>query len=196
MAEEGEPIEGIEDIVWRILDGVSTSFPATIVGLGTIDGLVSVQPNHKYKMARDDAEIEPPTINNVVLVYPGRTEQTTSRPPKEALIGSKVLVVASEHSLTEWRSSAGKSVYPSENRRFDSNDAVAIIGLYPETLQWPNAQLPNTWEFLAKEGFKFKIGNQNADLLKILYDALEILKGDYPALTALQTLLATITNTV
>jgi hypothetical protein len=177
MSEEAEPIEGIEDVVWRILDDVSTAFPATIIGLGKVDGLVSVQPNHKFKAARDDTEIEPPAINNVVLVYPGRTGQTIQRPPKEALIGSKVLVVACEHSLTEWRSSAGKSVYPSANRRFDANDAVAILGLYPETLQWPNPQLPATWEFLIKEGFKIKMGTQTADFPGLAYQILFLMSA-------------------
>lgn len=173
MPTEAEPTEAIEDVVRRVLGDVSTSFPGTIVASKPEkDGLVTVQPNHKYKVGASDKEITPAPINNVVLMRVGGTSQTIERPPKESLIGSKVLCVVSQHSLTEWRSSKGSSVYPSDDRQFDENDAVAILGLYPETLPWPNPQLPLTWEFMAKEGVKFKMGTQQADLPGLAYQIL------------------------
>lgn len=172
--EDAEFIEAQESIIRRLLDTVSTCFPATIISpLPPLDGLVNVQPNHKYKIEGDNTEITPSPINNVVLVYPGRTQRTIIRPPKEGLIGSKVLVLACEHDITEWRSSGGKSVYPGENRRFNINDAVAILGLYPETLTWSDPQKLDTFEFLGTSGVKFRIGTSEADLLKIMYDFLK-----------------------
>ena len=178
MPEETDFTDASQDIVNRVLSDVSTSFPATIVApMPPTDGLVNVQPNHKFKTAVDDTELLPQIINNVVLVYPGRTQQTIIRPPKEALIGSKVLVLACEHSLTEWRSSSGASIYPEDGRQFDSNDAIAIMGLYPETMPWPNPQLPATFEMLGTEGVKFKMGTQTADLPGLAYQILLLMSA-------------------
>lgn len=197
MAEEAEFIEAQEAIINRVLDNVSTVFPATVIAPSVIEGLVDVQPNNKFKVVGSNEELTPEPINNVVLIYPGRTQRTIIRPPKEALIGSRVLVLACEHDITEWRSSGGKTIYPGENRRFNINDAVAILGLYPETVKWSNPQKPNTFEFLGLEGTKFHIGTSTADLLKIMYDFLDFFQtvaatdGDTLAanLTAAQPLL-------
>lgn len=172
MAEEAEFIEAQEAIINRVLDNVSTAFPATIINPPAAEGLVNVQPNNIFKVVGNDEELTPKPINDVILIYVGRTQKTIIRPPKESLIGSKVLVIACEHDITEWRSSGGKTVYPGENRRFNFNDTVAILGLYPETLKWPNPQKPNTFEFLGLEGVRFHIGNSEADFLKIMYDFL------------------------
>lgn len=210
MAEEAEFIEAQEAIILRVLDNVSTTFPATVIAPSTIEGLVNVQPNHKFKVVGSDKEFTPEPINNVIFMYPGRTQKTNIRPPKESLIGTKVLVLACEHDITEWRSSGGQTVYPGENRRFNFNDAVAIPGLYPETVKWPNPQKPDTFEFLGLDGVKFHIGSSTADLLKIMYDFLNFFQtvtatdGDtlaanltaaQPALLAsLKTLMESITN--
>lgn len=209
MPEEAEPTEAIETIVRRVLDNVSTSFPATIIApLSPRDGLVNVQPDHKYKTFGSNQEITPGPINDVVLVSPYRTQSTIIRAPKETLIGSRVLVIACEHSLTEWRSSGGKPVYPSENRSFDFNDAVAILGLYPETVTWPNPQLPNTFEISGLEGTKFQIGTQTADLVSLTYQILQLMAAgvdptpgpthgqfiNLAQITALLSLLVTIVN--
>ena len=212
MAEDAEFIETQEAIINRVLDNVSTAFPATIIAPLADEGLVNVQPDHKFKTAGKDEELTPDPINNVVLIYPGRTKSTIIRPPEEALIGSKVLVIVCEHDITEWRSSGGKTVYPGENRRFNLNDAVAIFGLYPETVKWSEnkPQLPETWEFLVKDTTKIYIGNETADFLKIMYDLLDFFQtvtatdGDTLAanlttaqgvlLADLKTRLASITN--
>ncbi len=179
MPEEADFQEAMDAAVRRILSSdVSTAFPGTIVApLPAQDGLVNVQPNHKYKVASGEGEITPAAIQNVVLCQPHRTKQTIVRPPKEGLIGSKVLVITCEHSLTEWRSGDGASVYPSDNRQFDFNDAVAITGLYPETVSWPNPQKPATFEILGLEGTKFAIGTQTADFIGIVYQVLFLLSA-------------------
>jgi len=199
-------IAGIEAVVNRVLDNVSTSFPATIIDpLPKQDGLVNVQPNCKIKFFGDNEEVEPKPINNVVLVYAGRTEGTIIRPPKEYLIGSKVLVHVAHHSLTEWRSSQGKSVFPEESRRFNINDAVAVLGLYPETKPFfPLVpQKPLTFEIKGVEGTKFSIGTSTADLLSILFQMNAALIAstalDAPTKALLgtqQTLLTTIANPI
>lgn len=194
MPEDAEIRETIENVVYNVLSGVSTAFPGTIVApLPPLDGLVNVQPNHRYRSPIDNSETLPSIVNNAVLVYNGRTKQTISRPPRESLIGSKVLVLACEHSLTEWRSSKGASVYPQENRIFDKNDSIAILGLYPETIQWTNPQMPNTWEFLGREGTKFKIGTSTADLCGIIYQVLLLMSAGVDPDTGIFLSLAQIT---
>ena len=200
-AEEDDFIAGVEAIVNRINDNISVMFPGTIIAPSSKEGLVDVQPNIKIKFIGSDEEVEPKAINNVILHYPARTGSTIIRPPRESLIGSKVMVHISEHSLTEWRSSGGKSIFPDESRRFNLNDAVAVLGMYSETVRWPNAQLPNTFDFLGLEGTKFQIGTQTSDLLDILFKINQALitsgvlpGGTVTALTAQQDLLTTITN--
>lgn len=186
MPEEAEFIEAQEAIINRVLSGVSTAFPATIIAPSQIEGLVDVQPNHKFKIPGNPKELTPNPINNVPLLSLHRTSgkklATIIRPPKESLIGTKVLCVTCEHSITEWRSSDGGTVFARENRRFDINDAVAIIGLYPETVKWSlDPQKPDTFEFLGTSGVKFHIGTSTADFLKIMYDFLEFFQTMTPA---------------
>jgi len=203
-AEQDNFIAGVEAVVARIFDNVSTSFPATIIDpLPPEDSLVNVQPNIKIKFLGNEAEVEPKPINNVILVYSSRTEGTIIRPPKEYLIGSKVMVHISEHSLTEWRESRGQSKFPEESRRFNINDAVAVLGAYPETLPWFPLipQLKNTFEIAGITGTKFQIGTPTAELLDIVLKLITALIGSgvlpgatVTLLTALQTLMTTITN--
>ena len=165
--------EAIENIITRVMDNYSGCYPGTIVS-SNVAGLVDVQPNVSIKGPNNDSEIIPAVIKNVVLLNPFRTSGSIQRPPIEELVGSKVLVITCEHSLTEWRASGGKTKYPSDDRRFNLNDAVAILGLYPETTQWTSPQKPKTYEIMVKEGNKIAIGSQQADLVglvaKILLD--------------------------
>jgi len=202
-AEQDNFIAGVEAVVNRVFDNLSVMFPGIIIAPSAKEGLVDVQPNIKIKFLGSNEEVEPKAINNVILHYPARTGQTIIRPPRESLIGSKVMVHISEHSLTEWRESGGKSVFPEESRRFNLNDAVAVLGMYSEKVLWPNPQLPNTFQIAGLEGTKFSIGTQTADLLSILFNinAALISSGVLPgatvtALTAQQDLLTTIANPV
>jgi len=173
MPEKTRLEEAAEDIVNRILSSVSTAFPATIIPPSSREGLVDVQPGYKFKVPGDEREHTPRSINNVPLIHVGRTSGTIQRPPKEYIVGSKVLCLTCEHDITAWRSSEGKAVYPDEPRQFDANDCVAVMGLYSELETWPNPQQPNTYEILGIEGTKFSIGTKKADFIKIMYDFLD-----------------------
>ncbi|MHC4397900.1 MAG: hypothetical protein ACYS1A_19825, partial [Planctomycetota bacterium] len=96
MPEDSEFLEAMEDVVNRALSGVSTAFPATITAPSSINGLVDVQPSYKFKVPGSAEELTPRPINNVPLVYTSRTKGVIIRPPKETLIGSKVLCVTCE----------------------------------------------------------------------------------------------------
>lgn len=176
MPEEADFTEAVEDVVNRVLSDVSTSFPAIIVPPSAKEGLVDVQPAYKFKVPGDQREHRPKIINNVPLLLPHRTLSTIIRPPKEALIGAKVLCITCEHDITAWRSS-GEAVFPDESRQFDANDCVAIAGLFSDIEVWPTPQLPFTFEIAGIEGTKFKIGTQTADLVGLTYQILNLMSA-------------------
>jgi len=210
MTETARLDEAIDGRVTFKLDDVHTFFPATIIAVRP-DGLVDVQPNLKVILPGEgeEAETELPVINKAILLET-RNEGAVIRLPKESHIGTKVGVLISEHSLTEWRQTAGKSFLPEEARRFDFNDAVALLGLYPETLPWGLPQKPNTLEIQVAAGKKISIGDNNPvpitapELLNLMYNFMtQVLLGTNPAtgamlgaakITQLQALLAQITN--
>lgn len=192
MSESGEFEAALTKQFQFLLDDIHTFFPATIISVRPT-GLVDIQPNVKVRFKGETINTQLPNINNVVLLE-ARSEGAIIRFPKEDIVGTKVGVFIAEHSLTEWREQKGVSAFPEEDRRFDINDAVAVLGLYPETAPWLVPQKPNTLDIMVKEGNKISIGNQKAELLKILHDALQALEGDFPALVDLRTLLLTITN--
>ena len=208
MTETALPEEAIDARVKFLLDDVHTFFPGTIVSVRPT-GLIDIQPNLKVIFPGTTEEVELPVINKVVLIEP-RSEGAISRFPKEDLVGTKVGIIISEHSLVEWRQKGGISSLPEEARRFDINDAVAILGLYPETKPWPTEQKPKTLEIQVKVGSKISIGDNNpipalnAELLNILYNLVtNMLIGVNPStglftnaakIVQLQTLLAQITN--
>lgn len=171
MSESAEFIQAVDERFKFLLDDVHTFFPATIINVRPT-GLVDIQPNVKVKFQGETTDTELPIINNVPLWQP-RSQGGLIRLPAEDLKGSKVGVFVAEHSLTEWREKKGVSAFPEEPRRFDINDAVAVLGLYPETLPWLISQKPNTLEIMVKENNKIGIGNQNAELLKIMFQFLE-----------------------
>lgn len=171
MTESAEFIQAVDERFRFLLDDVHTFFPATIVNVRSTD-LVDIQPNVKVKFQGETTDTELPIINNVPLWQP-RSQGGLIRFPAEDLKGSKVGVFVAEHSLVEWREKKAVSAFPEEPRRFDINDAVAVLGLYPETLPWLVSQKPNTLEIMVKENNKIGIGNQNAELLKIMFQFLE-----------------------
>lgn len=210
MTESAEFQESIDERFQFLIDDIHTFFPATITNVRP-SGLVDIQPNVKVKFQGEESEEELPIITNVPL-WETRSLGAIIRFPKEDLKGSKVGVFIAEHSLVEWRGKKGISTFPEEPRRFDINDAVAVLGLYPETIPWLVTQKPKTLEIQVKEGNKIGIGNPNAELLKIMFQFLEFFQtvaatdGDTLAanlttaqtglLLDLKTQLATITNTI
>jgi hypothetical protein len=200
--------EAIDARITLRLDDVHTFFPAEIIAIRP-DGLVDVKPGVKVIFPGTTEEIELPVINKALLLET-RSEGAIIRVPKEDLIGSRVGVLISEHSLTEWRQTNGQAFLPEEARRFDINDAVALLGLYPEGVKWPVAQKPKTLEMQVAPGNKIGIGDGTNEFLKIMYDFLDFFQtvtatdGDTLAanlttaqaglLASLKTQLAAITN--
>jgi hypothetical protein len=206
MSESATFDEAIDERIKFRLDDVHTFFPAEIISVRP-DGLVDIQPKVKVIFPGTDQETELPEINKAVLMQT-RNEGAIIRLPKESHVGTKVGVLISEHSLTEWRQTSGGSFLPEEARRFDINDAVALLGFYPETVPWGIAQLPNTLEIQVASGKKISIGDgANSEVLNLLYNlvvnmlagVVDPVSGNLPfvnsaKITQLNALLAQITN--
>lgn len=174
MTDDTRLRDPIAAVFWEEMDRVHTYFPGEIVSIGNTDGLVNVKPSHKVRFFGEDSDTDMPVINNCILKH-SRSEAGIIRFPKEKLKGSRVGVFIAEHSLNEWRSSKGKSLLPIEGRRFNINDAVAVLGLYPETIPWPVTQKPNTLEIMFKEDCKGYFGNTAGDdLFDLVYQLAEI----------------------
>ncbi len=208
MSETSAAQDAIDERFKFLFDDFHTFFPAQITNVRPT-GLVDVKPSLKVRFVGETSETALPTINNVPL-WQLRSEGVVVRFPTEDLKGSKVGVFCADHSLVEWRAKKGVPAFPEEGRRFDINDAVAMLGFYPETLPWPTEQKAKTYEIQVKNGNKISIGdnnplpNEQAEVLNILYNLIvNMLFGVIPATGAfvktaeiakLQTLLAKITN--
>jgi hypothetical protein len=174
MSETAEHIQAIDRRFDFLMDKVHTFFPGEIVNVKS-SGLIDVQPSVKVLFPGETTPESLSIINNVIL-WEERSGDAIIRFPKDKLKGAKVGVFITEHSLIEWREKKGVVAFPDEPRRFDINDGVARLGLYPETVPWLTEQKANTLEIQVKEGGKISIGdtnpipNLNAELLNLFYN--------------------------
>lgn len=174
MPEESNLRDALRKFWREMMDGVHTFFPGKIVRVKS-SMLVDVEPTVKVRFFGEKEDTQIPIIPNVVLIN-FRDEGSIVRSPKESLKGARVGIFCAEHSLNEWRSSKGKSLLPIEGRRFNINDAIAILGLYPETLPWSVEQKPNTFEIQVKQGYKIGIGDTSGnEIVDIIHQIVEIL---------------------
>lgn len=111
--------------VENILSSVHTAFPGTIEKYDYTTGKADIAPSVGRKFD-DGSEVEMPVIPSVPVVWPRSSLGSISFPLSR---GDGVLVVCSERSIDDWLSKGGK-VIPSDGRRFDLCDAVAIPGLF------------------------------------------------------------------
>lgn len=169
MPENAPLRDPIQAVFWEQMDSIHTYFPGEITAIKD-NGLVDVKPSVKIRFFGESTDTPMPIINNVILAQT-RSKSSIIRVPRETLKGSKVGVFISEHSLIDWREKKGAAVLPVEGSRFNINDAVAVLGLYPETMPWPVEQLPNTFEIMVNENQKIGIGNTAGDeAFNLLYN--------------------------
>lgn len=194
----------ISTVFWQKMDSVHTFFPGEITEVKS-NGLVNVKPSYKVYFPSETTDEELPVIPDVLLMHT-RSDSAIIRVPKETLKGSRVGVLISETCLEDWREKKGATVLPTDGRRYNINDAVALLGLYPETLPWLTEQKPNTLEIQVKGNQKIGIG-QNAEgyeFLSLVYNLItNMLAGvntgtglfnNAAQITQIQTALARMTN--
>jgi len=105
---------------------IHTALPGRIEKYDHEKALAEVQPLLR-KNYRDGTSAELPIIANVPVVWPRTSEFAFAAPLAR---GDSVLLVFCERSLEGWLSNGGL-VTPTDRRKFDLSDAVAIPGLWP-----------------------------------------------------------------
>ncbi len=171
----------IETVVWRVLSGVHTCFPAQIIKAypAKVDPLTTVVDVVAGLGEYNDITGSPDKVEilNIPLVYPGRTNNFIIRPPVDSasLVGSFVKISVSDTFIAEWKKTGGTNLTITDPRRFDRRDAIAEFGFYPDSKPWPTASKASTAQIKVKPGAMLEIGNSTADIPRILADILSII---------------------
>ena len=131
-----EFVQQLDDTTKRIMAGMHTAIPGTIVELNTDTGLAVVQPKMKYRKPNGET-MDYPNISGVPVIIPQSAGQnvTIAFPIKA---GDGGLIVVAEQSLDYW-------MYGQEtgtNLRFDLSNSIFIPGLFPA----PNPALARACE--------------------------------------------------
>lgn len=110
------------------MEDVYTCIPAMVVGVQKLnEGLVDVQPliNNVFT---DGAKVEFPTIYAVPVIMPCTMKSSITMPVNH---GDTVLLMFSQRDIDVFKNGGDSPHDPSSFRRFNMNDAVALIGLNP-----------------------------------------------------------------
>jgi hypothetical protein len=185
----------IETIIDRVLtNDVSTFSPAIItkvIKAKNNENVVLCDCKSSFLQVVNDGGVntkKEKTILNVPLLLPSTTNTFTLRPPLDdaSLVGAGVGLIVSDTYLANWRESSGETpVLPTYPRKFNVADAVAILGLTPTKKGFDSPLKDSTAQIKVKQGVKIEIGNDSADLLRILKDLIEIVtNANTPAGTA------------
>ena len=109
---------------------VHTSLPGKVVSYDSATQTCTVTCAVDFKYAHPDSgepvSYSPPAIANVPVAFPGAGDWSMTWP---LTAGDDVLLVFAERGLDEWKSHGGGGHQPTDVRRFDLSDAVAIPGL-------------------------------------------------------------------
>lgn len=110
------------------MDDVYTCLPAIVVGIQNIqDGLIDVKPliNNIFP---DGSKAEFPTIYSVPVIMPCTSTSSITMPINQ---GDSVLLMFSQRDIDVYKNGGDSPHDPASFRKFNMNDAVALIGLSP-----------------------------------------------------------------
>lgn len=126
--------DAVRYAVLQQLSDIHTALPAQIVKYDYQKQKAQVQPllSKRYtgNLIDENTNIQQlPLINNVPVIFPRAGGASLNFPVDE---GDTCLLVFMERSIDTWKSTGG-IVAPTDPRKFDLSDAVAIMGLFPFT---------------------------------------------------------------
>lgn len=167
-------------ILYQLLN-IHTAFPGKVITYEFAMKKASIQPMIDKKYT--DGTTEPmPILNNVPVIFPFAGGASITFPVNP---GDYCLVVCCERSIDNFLSN-GQQAAPTDPRKFDLSDGVAIMGLLPFN---ENSPAQNNSDFLIsyagseiaikqngdvmiKTAGKVAIGNLTTEVLDVLSQAL------------------------
>jgi len=170
-------------VLFQLYD-VHTALPGQIISYDHTTQKATIQPCLK-KSYLDGTTQEMPILNNVPVIFPRAGGASLTFP---VLPGDTCLLLFVERSTDLWKS-VGGVVAPSDPRKFDLSDAVAIMGLMPFTenslsennedvlltYKSSNIRIKASGEIQIETASTVAIGNASAEVLSIVSSILGIL---------------------
>lgn len=109
--------------------GMHTALPGIVVSVGNLaEQRIDVQPTLNMRDYSGETIEERPPILNVPLHMPVTKEGGLTYPIS---VGTPVFLIFSMRGMDVWKRGNGYSVTPSDYRKFDIKDCVAIPGIFP-----------------------------------------------------------------
>lgn len=109
--------------------GVNTAITATVVSVeGLSKGMISAQPSVNMKF-KDGQIKEWPTIESIPIVFPSSSTSALTFPINA---GDPVLLIFSMRGLDNFKNGNGLPATPTDFRKFDLSDAIAIPSPFPK----------------------------------------------------------------
>ncbi len=171
------PTDIIRGAINARLNDVHTALPGIVVSYDSTSNKATIQPALNKNFTNG---VQPlPILENVPVMFPNYI-----RPPINE--GDYVLLIFAERSIDLWLSVGGQ-VTPTDPRKFDLSDAIAIPGLMPFTQTFPESNnqdfiisyagstitIKENGDILIETSNKVAIGTQENELLKIVSDLLQ-----------------------
>lgn len=131
MDEQYDLGQVIRSILEYGLEDVNTAIPAVILGIKN-EGrnlLIDVQPSINIR-TREEQVIPRSSVLNVPMQQPASSQGGLIFPVK---VGDSVLLVFSMRGIDRWKYGSGSPEAPSDFRKFDKKDCVAIPCIFPSS---------------------------------------------------------------
>lgn len=126
------PNDILYNAIWAQLNTVHTALPGIIKSFDPSNNKASIQPALNKRFVTGPTPL--PILENVPVMFPRGNNFSMTFPLTE---GDYVLLVFIERSIDLWKGTGGQ-VTPSDPRKFDLSDAIAIPGLMPLIGQFPD----------------------------------------------------------
>lgn len=175
------PTDIIRGAIDARLNTLHTALPGIVVSYDPDSNKATIQPalNKNYVTGMQPM----PILENVPVMFPNFIRFPVNE-------GDYVLLVFAERSLDLWLSVGGQ-VTPTDPRKFDLSDAIAIPGLVPFTETFSdnnnqdfvinyagsNIRIESNGNIIIETGNRVGIGNATTEVLNILSQLMGLLQG-------------------
>lgn len=186
---EGEDVDEIINYLIRTqMAKIDYGFPAIIGSFNDQNNTISCKIIGSVKISGTEKEIDFPALNGVPLLVPYGGNAAFFVKPS---VGDYVWLTLSSRSIDEAKNGADDKSKTSSKRRFSIQDCVAIYGFSPFAKPVKNVnsddffigfndkntqQIPFPNAFSGKDN-RLRIGSQENDLVKVLYDLVACLQS-------------------